>query len=707
MTARPDISLVLTLHREGPLVHRTLRSLAEADRYARRFGVRTELVAVLDRADAATRAALAGFAPDAFEAMRVIEVDNGSLGPSRNDGIAAASGEFVAICDGDDLVSFNMLADMLRCARAAPPRCLHFPEWLMAFGARAHVVRYHPLERVTPLAFLQLHPYTSRAFARREAFLETPYRDLRVTTGYAYEDWDFNAACVARGHDIRVACDTVLFYRQRAGSLLRQAVTLSVDQIPPNPLHEPATILRLGREAHGRTGALPWAFRHADHAARPADLDRPVLRALIRAANAIDPEVDIAALRGCGAFLGNVTERAIAAGRAWFEACEALAGEAPFDDVFLLPFAGTGGAELYFANLLEALAEAFPRRRRLVLFGETPPDGGGLAPRLPATVTLDIGRRWPDLPMADRSLIALRLVEARAPRARLHLRDSAFACDFFRAYRAVLGSHQTWFYRFSDATLRDDGDLFVQATGFTFVSEHIPGLARVVTDTERLAARDRERIGLWPERFVCLPGRRAPATDAAAIAAASRVTRHRVLWASRLDPEKRPELVPRIADRLAARDSALRIEMHGRAVLGAFDTALLEGRPNLAWHGGYAAFGELDAAAHDAFIYTSWYDGMPNAVMEAIAAGLPVIAPDVGGIGEIVEDGVSGILLPPIADEDAAAEAYAEAILRLVGDPALRCRLATEALRRLEQRHAPAAHVAHVAALYGREGDAA
>lgn len=707
MAVQPDISLVLTLHREGQLVRRTLRSLAEAACYARRLGIRTELVAVLDRADEPTRAALDGFGADAFDGMRAIAADNGSLGPSRNDGIAAAQGAFVAICDGDDLVSFNALAELLRCARAAPRRCLHFPQWLMAFGARAHVVRYHALDRATPLAFLQMHPYTSRAFAPREAFLETPYRDLRLTRGYAYEDWDFNAACAARGYDIRIARDTVLFYRQRAESLLRQANSLSVGQIPPNPLHEPTTILRVGRDAHARTGAMPWAFRHQDHAARPADLDRPVLRTLIRAANAIDPEVDIAALRGCGDFLANVSERAIATGRAWFEACETLSGEAPFDDVFLLPFAGTGGAELYFANLLEALAEAFPRRRRLVVLGQAPARGDPPRRLAPGAVTLDIGRRWPHLPMQDRQLIALRLIGARAPRARLHLRDSEFATGFYRAFRPVLREHETWFYRFSDARLRDDGDLFDQATGFAFVSENIADLARVVTDTERLLARDRERIGLWPERFACLPGRRAPATDAAAIAAARTVTRGRVLWASRLDPEKRPELVPRIADRLAARDPAIRIEMHGRAVLGAFDTALLDGKANLAWHGGYEDFGALDPAAHDAFVYTSWYDGMPNAVLEAIAAGLPVIAPDVGGIGEIVQDGVSGILLPSVADEDAAAEAYAEAILRLAGDPALRCRLATEALRRLQRRHAPAAYVARVAALHARKDDAA
>lgn len=700
-----DVSLLVTLHHEGALTRRSLVSLRDASVYAARFGISTELVAVLDRADAATQDALRAFDMDGFGSFRVIEVDHGSIGPSRNDGLAVTRGRMVAICDGDDLVSYNYVAELVREAEAGPSRALYFPEWLAAFGARHHVVRYHGLDRVTPLAFLQMHPYNSRAFARREVFLETPYSNLPPGNGYAHEDWDFNAACVAKGCDVRIARDTILFYRQRAGSVLSRAAALSTNQIPPNPLHEPSTFRRLGLDARRRSQAAPWSFGHLDHTARVADLERPVLRTLIRAANAIDPEVDIAALRGCDAFFGNVSDRAIAAGCAYLEMCERLGPGARFDEIFLLPFNVTGGADLYMADILLALRDVAPERRCLAILGEVPRQSDATRPMPDGVQVLDIGGEWPGLPMEDRLLVTLRLVENFGSSARLHLRTSPFATGFFRSWWPVLGGHETWLYRFSDAMIEDGGDLFQSGGGFAFVSEHAGRLARVVSDTERLVARDRERIGIWPERFACLPGRRAPETDAASVAAATAVTRRRVLWASRLDPEKRPELVPRIADRLARADPAIRIEMHGRAVLDAFDTALLAGKANLAWHGGYDGFAALDPAAHDVFVYTSWYDGVPNVVLEAIAAGLPVIAPDVGGIGEIVEDGLSGILLPSLADDDAAAEAYAEAILRLVGDPELRRRLATEALARLAQRHAPAAHAARVAALFARKED--
>lgn len=55
---------------------------------------------------------------------------------------------------------------------------------------------------------------------------------------------------------------------------------------------------------------------------------------------------------------------------------------------------------------------------------------------------------------------------------------------------------------------------------------------------------------------------------------------------------------------------------------------------------------ELLAAA-DGFVLSSAWEGMPNVVMEAQAAGKPVVATQVGGVAELVENGASGFLVPP------------------------------------------------------------
>ena len=65
-----------------------------------------------------------------------------------------------------------------------------------------------------------------------------------------------------------------------------------------------------------------------------------------------------------------------------------------------------------------------------------------------------------------------------------------------------------------------------------------------------------------------------------------------------------------------------------------------------------------NVAKSDVLILTSVEEGMPNAVIEALALGKPVIATKTGGIPEIVEDGYNGLLIPPKSPEHVAKALY-------------------------------------------------
>lgn len=73
-------------------------------------------------------------------------------------------------------------------------------------------------------------------------------------------------------------------------------------------------------------------------------------------------------------------------------------------------------------------------------------------------------------------------------------------------------------------------------------------------------------------------------------------------------------------------------------------------------------------------------DGLPNALLEAMASGRAIIASRVAGIPDVVRDGVEGILVPP---GDAAS--LREALLRLAANPGLRAELGEGALRRVRR----------------------
>jgi glycosyltransferase involved in cell wall biosynthesis len=85
------------------------------------------------------------------------------------------------------------------------------------------------------------------------------------------------------------------------------------------------------------------------------------------------------------------------------------------------------------------------------------------------------------------------------------------------------------------------------------------------------------------------------------------------------------------------------------------------------------------AAEFDVFTLSSAYEGLPIALIEAMALGRPCVATSVGGIPEVVSDGAQGVLVPP-RDPDALAGG----LLRLLGDPALRARMGVAARERAD-----------------------
>ena len=95
------------------------------------------------------------------------------------------------------------------------------------------------------------------------------------------------------------------------------------------------------------------------------------------------------------------------------------------------------------------------------------------------------------------------------------------------------------------------------------------------------------------------------------------------------------------------------------------------------------------------FALPSLTEGLSNVVLEAMAAGLPVIATRVGGTPEIIRDGQNGLLVPP--SDPTALKA---ALTKLLDDPALANGLGASARRSVEERFSMARMVSSTEALY-------
>ena len=149
-------------------------------------------------------------------------------------------------------------------------------------------------------------------------------------------------------------------------------------------------------------------------------------------------------------------------------------------------------------------------------------------------------------------------------------------------------------------------------------------------------------------------------------------------WVGRASEQKRPQDLAPLARRLA-----------GQATVVALGTGLAEAPAASAFRaaGGVVApsgaSAELLYAAADVLVQTSAWEGLPLVLLEAMRAGLPVVAYRVGGVQELVEEGRTGYLVRP-ADVDALAR-WTRAIAR---DLALRRVLGEAGRRRFEERFA-------------------
>ena len=149
-------------------------------------------------------------------------------------------------------------------------------------------------------------------------------------------------------------------------------------------------------------------------------------------------------------------------------------------------------------------------------------------------------------------------------------------------------------------------------------------------------------------------------------------------WVGRAAEQKRPQDLPAIAAAVAAHGvqivalgTGLRASAAGRALEAAGGRLLAEDTDPHALY-----------AAADILVQTSAWEGMPLALLEAMAAGLPVVAYDAGGVSELVLHGETGYCVD-VGDVDAIA-----ACLRtLAADHALRRRLAESARAHVAEHH--------------------
>lgn len=209
----------------------------------------------------------------------------------------------------------------------------------------------------------------------------------------------------------------------------------------------------------------------------------------------------------------------------------------------------------------------------------------------------------------------------------------------------------------------------------------------LLTDTRNLAHDVSTRLG-----FGTLDGEAAvlpvytPMKDTGVRANRDKGRRNnsRVLWAGRFDPQKRVDILLAIA----RANPQLIFDVYGKAVLDNKGLDVHELPDNIEIKGTYTDLQEVLNTPYAAFLYTAQWDGLPTILLDIASAGLPIVAPDIGGIAELL-DNDTGWLVPDFDD----VAAYSAALREMVKNPELAREKAERMREKLTVQFAPQTYI--------------
>ena len=616
MSERIDISVILNIHREAPFLKATLLSLSHCLEEAAAAGLACELIAVFDRSDELTRHVFDQGIPAKIASLQILTIDAGSLALARNAGIERATGTYVWTADADDLTSRNALVDLHGMAENLRGKKAGFYlEYMILFGARYHLNKYASSSLLTVTDFCFEHPYVSRIFLPRSAFATHPYRHMDTACGYAYEDWDLACRLKRDNFDFHVVPETILFYRQRRGSIMDFTPKTSI--LPPSDFFDP------GWYPEQLASDLGPGQNYPDFISRRLlnsgnDISRE-LRDSTRLHNylletcSMDPEVEYEkvmdsaswfALQHPGHHLGYKLAELFR-----------LVGRKGFTDVILASSAHPEDPELLSTILFRSLLCRDPSSRALIIAIE--PSRTDRWQQLPPhhAVVIDLCHLFPGTDPYDRDRLAVRLaISTASVGSRLHLLPSEACHRLMADYgRQLLCHFRSLYYRCQDSQRRVQGWDLMGPSALHFLRDHLSRLTQVIYTSSELLERDRMRLGLASELCSLLAApRRDPDSERGTSAGAPGL---RLLW---IGPQETPGIRWTLSQlrSLVAGDPGtppLVIEAHEPGDGGAEN---------------------LDLGGFDAVICSPGLAGRPFLLERAIAAGLAVIAPGTGSPAE-------------------------------------------------------------------------
>lgn len=702
---RPEVSIVITAHREGILLHKTILSMLRSATHLEKNNIEYEFILSLDNPDQLTKDYVRRWQND--ERFIVSEVSFGNPSDNRNNAIKLARGVYIALMDGDDLISESWLFSAYKLIKKQASPTILRPAAHIQFGydeenLTAWFMRDSSSKEIDAIQMAYWNLWTNVLFATKEILLENLYQE--AGHGFGFEDYLFNADTRAKNIAHVTVPETALFYRRRAfsmttnhlGTILGYSDLFSVPfmkTIPLDPQGIPAPTIKQKVRTNGKR-VYRFAF---DLAKRIGPVNRilsPFARNILykkkrsqiptwlidewKNINSIENQLwpthgEIAKFQLHPLSSDPYNSRY---GHIYHQLCHSLSTD-HLDYLFLAPeMSGRGGTEKLISNYITALQAAHPEWK-IGILSTQPFNGDTLSYFSQYGVDmLDFGSLTKGVGAYERDIIWSRfLVQSRVKR--LHLVNDDYWYRWVARHQKLIieNEYKMYISLFMREYVHENGRVLSFAD--PDLVQIWPTVTKVFTDNQRVINDALDNNAFDPEKMVV----HYQPQEATTMVEPKRIDKGRpirILWASRISHQKRPDILKKVANRLS--DNFI-VDAYGIIEKRQYkQNYFSDSKVN--YKGTFNGISSIPTTDYDIYLYTSQTDGVPNILMEVAATGLPIIASDAGGVSEFIRDKKTGLIVDL---ED--INGYTEAIYWLVNNPIATKNITLNAQKLIKSQH--------------------
>lgn len=351
--------------------------------------------------------------------------------------------------------------------------------------------------------------------------------------------------------------------------------------------------------------------------------------------------------------------------------------------IICLPFFSTGGAELVATNYAKAIISE-TKGTVLILTDENKKDIElNLEPRIIKYSLDDFVNQHE---MKEKKILLFDIIISLRPKV-VHNINSVVLWELFMEKGESLRKYSRLFASIFALQFDENGEKVGYAE--YYLKSAIPYLSGLLTDNNQFISDAIREYHLESSlaKFKCVYNPSSPLNERTLYFAFKRLRSYKkdiqeshkinCIWAGRIDNEKRWDLFLEIVQKCEFAD----FSMYGQSVVDKNQN--FPNYSNLYFKGIFHSTEEIFLKQkYDVFIFTSRWEGMPNILIEAGTWGIPIIAPNVGGISELINEKTGFLLSNSPTSND-----YKDTLLYIRDNPGEAVVRSTKLLELITKRH--------------------